>query len=69
MNLVYSYDKDEIINEISGKNKSVLKDILENNKNSITEIKAEIKPSWKNSFPKNSNKIKMADSVRDIANK
>ncbi len=65
-NVVWSYNKDEILSQIVGKNKSVLKDISDKNKNSITNITAYINPRWKSSFPDNSKKIKIIDSVRDI---
>jgi len=63
--IVWSYDKDEIISEIIGKNKSVIKDILNTNKDSIVGINAVINPRWKQTFPSNIKKIKLIDSVRD----
>ncbi len=63
--IVWSYDKEGILSAISGQNKSILKDILDENKNSIVEIKASINPIWKQTFPENIKKIKLIDSVRD----
>jgi hypothetical protein len=38
---------------------------LEDNKTSITEIKASIRPQWNQSFPENPKKIKIVDSIRN----
>lgn len=67
--IVYFYDKNEILADIAGQNKSIVSDILEKNKNSILDMSAKIQPGWLKSFPKNSAKIKIIDSVRDLANK
>ncbi len=66
-NIAWSYDSAKILDEISGQDKSVLEDVMDENKNSIIEISAVIMPMWENLFPKNTNKIKIIDSVRDAA--
>ncbi len=63
--VVWMYDTPEILNQIQGQNKSVLKDILDKNKTSIVQIEARIRPQWKSTFPTNVDKIKVIDSVRD----
>lgn len=64
-NIVWSYDRDAILSQIKGQNKSILKTILEKNTDSITEINASIRPQWKQTFPKDAKKITITDSVRD----
>jgi len=67
--VVWSFDTNEILSEIVGQNKSIISSVIQNNKTSVTEIEATIRPMWKNTFPTNSNKIKVVDSVRDSLNK
>ena len=64
-NIVWSYDSAKILDEIRGQDKSVLNNIVNENKNSITQMTASIMPAWDNTFPKNINKIKIVDTVRD----
>jgi hypothetical protein len=64
-NAVWTYDAAKIVNEIAGKDKSVLQDILTENVNSLNEIEATIRPEWKTTFPDSVKKITIIDSVRD----
>ena len=63
--IVWSYDSAKILNEIKGQNKSILKDIVSENSTSIMEMSASIMPMWETAFPKNIDKIKIVDSVRN----
>jgi len=63
--IVWSYDSAKILNAIKGQNRSILKDIVSENNASIVEMSASIMPMWESSFPKNTNKIKIVDVVRD----
>ncbi len=63
--VVWSFDTNEILSEIVGQNKSIISSVIINNKTSVAEIEANIRPIWKNTFPTNSNKIKVVDSIRD----
>ena len=65
--IVWSYDVNVILSSIIGQDKSIINSVIENNKNSLTEIQATIRPMWKNTFPENSKKIKIIDTIRDIA--
>lgn len=65
--IVWSYDSEKIIGEAAGQNKSILEDIMNENKSSIINMSASIIPAWVNNFPKNTDKIKIIDSVRDAA--
>jgi hypothetical protein len=67
--VVWSYDKAGILSLIAGKNKSILKNILDENKNSIVEAKVNISPAWKQTLPDNIKKIQLIDSVRDNVTK
>ncbi len=60
---IWQYDKEEILNEIKGQTKSVIKAVLDKNKNSIVEIISTIRPSWKKSFPENVKKIEVIDTI------
>jgi hypothetical protein len=66
--IVWSYDANEIINSIIGKDKSAVNSVLDKYKNSVTEIQATIRPMWKNTFPDNASKIKIIDTVRNVIN-
>jgi len=66
--VVWSYDIDSILNSIVGQDKSVINSVIENNKNSLSEIQASIRPMWKNTFPEKIEKIKIVDTVRDSVN-
>lgn len=63
--VVWSFDSNEIINSIIGQDKSVINSVIENNKNSVVEIQATIRPMWKSIFPEKTKKIKIIDTVRD----
>jgi hypothetical protein len=63
--IVWQYDSKTILSKIKGQNKKILLSILEDNKTSITEIKASIRPQWNQSFPENPKKIKIVDSIRN----
>ena len=63
----WSYDKDKIISGIAGENESVIRDIEVRLRNSIESISSEIQPFWQNDFPKNPEKIKIFDSVRNTS--
>lgn len=63
--IVWSFDINEILNSIIGQDKSVVNSVIENNKNSIKEIQATIRPMWRNTFPENAKKIKIVDTIRD----
>jgi len=63
--VVWMFDTNEILSSIVGQDKSVVSSVIENNKNSLTEIQANIRPMWKNTFPKNSKKITIVDTIRD----
>jgi accessory colonization factor AcfC len=63
--IVWIYDSQNIIDSIIGQNKTIISDIIENNKNSLLEIQSKIRPMWKNTFPGNTKKIKIIDTVRD----
>ena len=69
VNIVWTYNTDEIINSISGQDKSIVNDVIDKNKNSITQIQVSIKPQWQKTFPTDINKIHIVDSVRDSFNK
>lgn len=63
--IVWIYDSQNIIDSIIGQNKTIISDIIENNKNSLLEIQSKIRPMWKNTFPDNTKKIKIIDTIRD----
>lgn len=63
--VVWVYDLNGILASIAGQDKSIINSVIENNKNSLTEIQATIKPMWRNTFPNNSKRIKIIDAVRD----
>ena len=63
--IVWSYDTSGILNSIAGQDKSIINSVIKKNSNSLTEIKANIKPMWRNTFPENINKIKIIDTIRD----
>ena len=62
--IVWSYDTEKILSSILGQDKSVINSVIENNKNSITEIQATIRPMWKKAFPENEKKIKIIDTIK-----
>jgi hypothetical protein len=64
--IVWQYDSNTILSKIKGQNKKIIQSILDQNIISITEIKASIRPQWNQSFPENSKKIKIIDSIRNI---
>lgn len=64
--VVWQYDSGVILNKIKGQNKKILSQIIEENKDSISEIQATIRPQWKSAFPENIKKIKVFDIVRNI---
>ncbi len=63
--IVWVFDTNGILSSIVGQNKSIISSIMENNKNSLTEIQATIRPTWRNTFPENVKKIKIVDTIRD----
>jgi len=67
VNIVWSYDSAKILDEIKGQDTSIVGDILNENRPSIVNITASIMPVWTSTFPKNTNKIKIVDTVRDAA--
>lgn len=62
---VWSYDANKILDSIIDQDKSVIASVITDNKNSIVEIQANIKPMWKNTFPKSKKSIRVIDTVRD----
>jgi hypothetical protein len=64
-NIVWLYKKDDIIGQIKGNHKTIIRNILDENKDKIIEIQASIRPQWKSTFPSNSKKIQIIDSIRD----
>jgi hypothetical protein len=66
--VVWLYDASGILSSIIGQDKSIINSVIENNKNSLTEIQATIRPMWKNTFPENDKKIKIIDTIRDTIN-
>jgi len=65
--VVWYYDTDKILSAIIGQDKTVINSIIENNKNSLVEIQATIRPMWKNIFPENKDSIKIVDVIRDVS--
>ncbi len=65
--VVWTFDAAEILSSIIGQDKSIINAIIDNNKSSISEIQATIRPMWSNTFPKNTKKIDIVDTVRDSA--
>jgi hypothetical protein len=65
--VVWSYDAKDIVNMMLGKDKSVVKSIMEKYKSSIVKMETKTRPSWKSSFPDNAKKIKVFDSVRNAS--
>ncbi len=65
--IVWSYDTEKILSSIVGQDKSIISSVILDNKNSLVEIQANIKPMWKNTFPKNAKSIRVVDTVRDGA--
>ncbi len=63
--VVWSYDADEILSSIVGQDKSVLDFIIKNNQASLIEVQATIRPPWKKAFPEKEKKIKIIDTVRN----
>lgn len=57
-NLVWTYDKDLLRKKLAGQKKSNLKQILSSYPG-IKEMRAVIRPFWRQSFPKNIDKIKI----------
>ncbi len=66
--IVWQYDINAILSKIKGQNKKNIQGILDDNKSSITEIKAYIRPQWNQSFPENPKKINIVDSIRNATN-
>ena len=66
--VIWLYDANEILNSILAQDKSVINSVIENNKNSLTEIQASIRPMWKNTFPEKISKIKIIDVIRGGVN-
>lgn len=64
--IVWSYDSSKILSLIVGQDKTIINSVIENNTNSLTEIKAAIRPVWRNTFPENDKKIKIIDTIRDL---
>ncbi len=64
--VVWTYDINDILSSVIGQNKSIIATVLENNKKSLLEIQTSIKPIWRNTFPDNSKKIKIIDTVRGM---
>lgn len=62
---VWQYDPSVILSEIKGQSRNILQAVLKQNP-SIKEIQASIRPQWNSVFPKNDDKIKIVDSIRDI---
>jgi len=69
VNVVWSYDSNKIVNEIKGQNKSIISEILKEYDASVKQIEVNIKPQWLKTFPKNSSRIKVVDSIRDTVGK
>ena len=67
--VVWRYDSQGILNSIAGQDKSVINGIIDDNKDSISEILSNIRPLWKNTFPEDIEKIKIVDSIRDKVSK
>ena len=67
-NIVWVVDTQKIVDSILGQDKSIIGSIIEENKNFVTEIKATIRPMWRNTFPQDRNKIKVIDTIRDSLN-
>ena len=65
--IVWSYDSSKILDEIKGQDRSVLQSVASEYKASIANITGSITPPWDSSFPKNTDKIKIVDSVRGAA--
>ncbi len=63
--IVWFFDKDEIINSVIGQDKSIINSVIENNSSSLTEIQATIRPMWKKTFPESTKSIKIVDTIRD----
>lgn len=64
--IVWSYDKDILIQSILGQNKNVINQLVNDKfKPAIQSMSVIIRPQWKSSFPENSNKIRIYDSVRE----
>ena len=63
--IVWTLDINTIISSILGQDKSVISSVIESNKKSLTEIKASLRPIWRNTFPDDAKKIKIIDTVRD----
>jgi hypothetical protein len=63
--IVWIYDVKQILDDISGQNKSIIGSMLEKYKTSVTSIDAKITPPWVNTFPNNPDKIKVLNSVTD----
>jgi hypothetical protein len=66
--VVWSFDKEAILNSIIGQNKSVISSVIASNKNYINEIQATIRPMWNSTFPSSEKKIKIIDTIRDSVN-
>jgi hypothetical protein len=62
---VWVYDPKEILSAIKGQSRDILQILLKQTP-PIKEIQASIRPQWNSTFPKNENKIKIVDSIRDI---
>lgn len=63
--VVWDIDEQKILDSIVGQDKSIIGSVIKNNSNYLTEIKAVIRPMWKKTFPTNSRKIKIIDTIRD----
>lgn len=65
VNVVWNINTEEILHSVLGQDKTVAALIVEDNKNSIEEITASIRPVWRGTFPENINKIKIIDTIRN----
>lgn len=63
--IIWTYNAADILSSIAGQDKNIINSIIQNNKNSLTEIQATIRPMWRNTFPENTQKIKIVDTIRD----
>jgi hypothetical protein len=64
--VVWRINTEEILHSVLGQDKSIAALIVEDNKNSIEEITASIRPVWRGTFPEKTNKIKIIDTIRNI---
>ncbi|MDQ1281964.1 MAG: hypothetical protein QG630_315 [Patescibacteria group bacterium] len=62
--IIWDYNKNNIINSLSGQKSSIFGEVLKDYNSSIIESNYKISPFWLKSFPKSVNKIKIDENLK-----